>query len=72
MSSLGAKVVHIDLNAYEIAKNHPVDLGMVADPKLSLALLGDALERTLPDAKKEAAKARAEQARPGEGGEARG
>ena len=41
----GAKVVHIDLNAYEIAKNHPVDLGVVADPKLTLALLGDALER---------------------------
>ncbi len=32
----GAKVVHIDLNAYEIGKNHPVDLGMVADPKLTL------------------------------------
>ena len=26
-------------NAYEIAKNHPVDLGIVADPKLTLALL---------------------------------
>ena len=23
----GAKVIHIDLNAYEIAKNHPVDSG---------------------------------------------
>jgi thiamine pyrophosphate-dependent acetolactate synthase large subunit-like protein len=40
----GAKVVHIDLNAYEIAKNHPVDLGMVSDPKLTLAALADALE----------------------------
>lgn len=39
----GAKVIHIDLNAYEIAKNHPVDLGMVADPKLSLARLGEIL-----------------------------
>ncbi len=29
----GAKVIHIDLNAYEIAKNFPVDLGIVADPK---------------------------------------
>ncbi|HUR32383.1 MAG TPA: thiamine pyrophosphate-binding protein [Vicinamibacterales bacterium] len=56
-----AKVVHIDLNAYEIAKNHPVDLGMVADPKLSLALLGDALERALPAAKKQAARSRLEQ-----------
>ena len=25
----GAKVIHIDLNAYDIAKNHRVDLGMV-------------------------------------------
>ena len=32
----GAKVIHIDLNAYEIAKNHPVDLGVVADPQLTL------------------------------------
>jgi benzoylformate decarboxylase len=40
----GAKVVHIDLNAYEIGKNHRVDLAVVADPKLSLALLADALE----------------------------
>ena len=40
----GAKVIHIDLNAYEIAKNHRVDLGVVADPKLTLALLADALE----------------------------
>lgn len=61
----GAKVVHIDLNAYEIAKNHPVDLGMVADPKLTLALLADALDRVLPAAKKEAAKARVEQGRAG-------
>ena len=38
-----AKVVHIDLNAYEIAKNHPVDLGLVADPKMTLAMLAKAL-----------------------------
>ncbi|MEW6218104.1 MAG: thiamine pyrophosphate-binding protein [Thermodesulfobacteriota bacterium] len=38
-----AKVVHIDLNAYEIAKNHPVDLGVVADPKLTLAALAEAV-----------------------------
>src|SRR4051812_43387509 len=53
-----AKVVHIDLNAYEIAKNHPVDLGIVADPKLTLALLGDALERALPEGRKKAAATR--------------
>ena len=33
----GASVVHVDLDAYEIAKNHNVDIGLVADPKLTLA-----------------------------------
>jgi len=36
-----AKVIHIDLNAYEIAKNHRVDMGVVADPKLTLQALID-------------------------------
>lgn len=40
----GAKVIHFDLNAYEIAKNHPVDLGVVSDPKLSLTALAEVLE----------------------------
>ena len=39
----GAKVLHIDLNAYEIAKNHPVDLGVVSDPKMTLTLLAEAI-----------------------------
>ena len=38
-----AKIVHVDLNAYEIGKNFPVDIGIVSDPKLTLAALGDAL-----------------------------
>lgn len=57
----GAKVVHIDLNAYEIAKNHPVDLGMVSDPKLTLAKLAAALEAAMTPAQKSAAKARVEE-----------
>jgi len=56
----GAKVIHIDLNAYEIAKNHPVDLGMLGDPKLSLAALASALEATLSPQQREAARARTE------------
>jgi benzoylformate decarboxylase len=39
----GAKVVHIDLDAFEIAKNFPVDLGLVSDPKSTLAALADRL-----------------------------
>jgi len=40
-----AAIVHIDLDDYEIAKNHPVTLGLVADPKLTLAALADTLDR---------------------------
>ncbi len=48
----GARVVHIDLDAYEIAKNFPVDLGLVADPRLTLERLADELERTLSPAQR--------------------
>jgi len=41
------KIIHIDLNAYEIAKNFPVTLGLVSDPKTTLAKLGEELEKTL-------------------------
>lgn len=51
----GAKVIHFDLNAYEIAKNHHVDLGVVSDPKLSLEALAKALEAQQSDAQKAAA-----------------
>lgn len=54
-----ARVVHIDLNAYEIAKNFPVDVGLVADPKLTLARLGAALEDRMSSDQKDAARARA-------------
>jgi benzoylformate decarboxylase len=45
-----AQTIHIDLNAYEIAKNHPVDLGFASDPKLTLAKLGSLLKTMMtPD-----------------------
>jgi thiamine pyrophosphate-dependent acetolactate synthase large subunit-like protein len=53
--SPGARVVHIDLDAYEIAKNFPVDLGLVAHPKLTLAALADALGTKLGTDAREAA-----------------
>ncbi|GAA3433324.1 thiamine pyrophosphate-binding protein [Kutzneria kofuensis] len=43
-----ASVVHIDLDPDQIAKNHPVSLGVVADPKLTLEALAVELERTAP------------------------
>jgi benzoylformate decarboxylase len=40
-----AAIVHIDLDDYEIAKNHPVTLGLVADPKLTLGALATSLDQ---------------------------
>jgi benzoylformate decarboxylase len=57
----GAKVIHIDLNAYEVAKNFPVDLGLISDPKTTLARLAAALEATMTPEQKEAASARTSQ-----------
>ncbi|MEU8433676.1 thiamine pyrophosphate-binding protein [Streptomyces sp. NPDC029216] len=54
----GAKIVHIDLNAYEIAKNHPVDLGLAADPRQALRALAGVLEQRLTPARRAAAAAR--------------
>jgi benzoylformate decarboxylase len=53
-----AKVIHIDLNAYEIAKNHPVDLGMLGDPKVALERLGDLLEAHLSESQRQSAQTR--------------
>ncbi len=58
-----AKIVHVDLNAYEIGKNFPVDIGIVSDPKLTLAALGDALATTMSDSQKQAAKSRLDASR---------
>ncbi|MEV5546688.1 thiamine pyrophosphate-binding protein [Streptomyces sp. NPDC052309] len=40
-----ARLVHIDADAYEIAKNFPVDLGLAADPRLTLEALAQELDR---------------------------
>lgn len=53
-----AKVIHIDLDAYEIAKNHPVDIGLVCDPKLTLGKLANVLKALMTSEQKEAAKIR--------------
>lgn len=39
-----AQVIHIDLNAYEIAKNHAVTLGLCAHPLAALRMLNARLE----------------------------
>jgi len=53
----GARTIHIDLDPDAIAKNHQVSLGLVADPKTTLAALADALaSRLTPAARERAAK----------------
>ena len=54
----GARVVHIDLDAHEVAKNFAVDVGLVADPKLTLGALADALGTAMSDGQRGAAAAR--------------
>ena len=39
----GAKVVHVDLDDHEMAKNFPVDVALVADPRPTLAALVEVL-----------------------------
>ena len=56
-----ARVIHIDLDAYEIAKNFPVDLGLVSDPKLTLEALAQQLEAVMSASSRNAARTRAMQ-----------
>jgi benzoylformate decarboxylase len=56
--SKGTKIVHIDKNTYEIAKNFPVDVGLVADPKMTLKKLYDLFENKMTEEQKNKAKER--------------
>ena len=58
-----AKVIHVDLNTYEIAKNHRVDLAVASDPKLTLARVIDAVKTARTDEQAQTATARIETAR---------
>jgi benzoylformate decarboxylase len=55
----GVPVVHVDLDAHEIAKNFPVDIGLVADPKPTLDALATALGNQMTPSHQAAAKERA-------------
>jgi len=54
-----ARIIHIDLDLYEIAKNHPITLGLLGDPKLTLKALADAVTDLATPAQQEAAAQRA-------------
>lgn len=53
-----ARVVHIDLDTDAIAKNFPVDLGLVSDPKPTLARLAESLEQEMSSAQGQDARER--------------
>ena len=59
----GASVVHISLDPGDIARNFPVDIGMVADARRTLAALTADLESRLSRADRKAAARRLEAAR---------
>ncbi|PPK65437.1 thiamine pyrophosphate-binding protein [Actinokineospora auranticolor] len=44
-----AQIVHVDLDDYEIGKNFPVDVPLVADPKPTLRALVDAITDLAPE-----------------------
>ena len=54
------KVVHIDLNAREIGKNWRVDVGVMADPRLAMSDVIEAIKRLQTDDQRKTAKERAD------------
>jgi benzoylformate decarboxylase len=55
-----AHVIHFDLNTTEIGKNFPVTIGVLADPKPTLGLLAEILERSMNQVQRTAARERME------------
>lgn len=53
-----ASVIHFDLNSSEIAKNFPVKIGVIADPKPTLSALAKALDEIMTSDQRALAKAR--------------
>ena len=54
------KLVHIDINANEIGKSEPTDVGVFASPGAALAQIAEALESEMTGSQIEAARGRAE------------
>lgn len=44
-----SQVIQIGLNTYEMAKNFPVNLGIVSDPKLTFKMLAETIEKKMTD-----------------------
>jgi benzoylformate decarboxylase len=56
----GVPIVHIDLSSYDIGRNHPVTLGLVSDPRLTLEALARSLDSKMTAQQKSDAAARTE------------
>lgn len=60
-----AKVFHVDLNSHEIAKNHPVDIGLAVHPKAFLECLNkDLKDREIQNYEKRMEQIKARKAEP--------
>ena len=57
--SPSTKLIHMDQAAGEIGKSEPTDVGVIADPKIGLAQLADALAADMSGSAVEAARGRA-------------
>lgn len=53
------RLIHVHLNPWELGKNYPTDVALLADPKRALAELVITLERMLTPAQQETARLRA-------------
>lgn len=56
---LGTRLIHVDSAHNEVGKSEPTDVGIIADPKVALGQIRDALEDAMTGSAKEAAKERA-------------
>jgi thiamine pyrophosphate-dependent acetolactate synthase large subunit-like protein len=56
----GSKVIHVDLDLYEIAKNHGVDIGLLGDPKSTLDALAAEVQSKMSSDRAKRARQRTE------------
>ena len=55
----GTKLIHVDWDPQNVGKSQPTDVGIIADPKVALGELTEAVEDRMSGAEREAAKGRA-------------
>ena len=55
----GTKVVHMDASATAVGRSEPTEVGIIADPRVGLAQLAEALDAAMSGSDREAAKGRA-------------